>query len=151
MSRLELGAIFRLRRSDAECSIQRTERGESPPRNETSKQTNYDTARGWLSNCVTAEMPETVDNDQDQDPATSHPTNATMDLYLLDIHDHRLVKAHPTCRYIALSYVWGGVEVFQTMRSNPAGLEQPGGLLPHLSQIPLVIRDAIEFVAQAGE
>ncbi|OAG06735.1 HET-domain-containing protein [Paraphaeosphaeria sporulosa] len=49
---------------------------------------------------------------------------------LIDVQEGRLVEAPPDVRYIALSYVWGGVKQVMLKRSNKQFLEQPGSLTP---------------------
>ncbi|KAM7196236.1 Heterokaryon incompatibility protein (HET) domain containing protein [Naviculisporaceae sp. PSN 640] len=77
------------------------------------------------------------------------------ELFLVDVVKKCLVKA-PTCtspRYIALSYVWGYVEQFNTTKGNVEQLQQPGALTLEQvrSQISQVILDAMEFVTLVGE
>ena len=50
---------------------------------------------------------------------------------------------------MALSHVWGGVPVFQTMKSNAKRLECENCL--RKKQAPQVIQDAMDFVEAFGE
>ncbi|KAF1964670.1 HET-domain-containing protein [Bimuria novae-zelandiae CBS 107.79] len=45
---------------------------------------------------------------------------------VIDVQEGRLVDAPPDVRYIALSYVWGGVKQVMLKKSNRRFLEQPG-------------------------
>lgn len=54
-------------------------------------------------------------------------------------------------RYIALSYVWGGVEQVETTMSNLKDFCVPGAFSQIAHSIPKTIRDAMEFVKQLGE
>jgi hypothetical protein len=49
---------------------------------------------------------------------------------VIDVQEGRLVDAPPGVRYVALSYVWGGVKQVMLKRSNKQFLEQPGSITP---------------------
>ena len=72
-------------------------------------------------------------------------------LRLIDVRQRCLSPAPTACRYIALSYVWGRTEVFQTTQLNVAALHQKNGLDKFFKNIPKTIRDAIDLVAMIGE
>jgi hypothetical protein len=57
----------------------------------------------------------------------------------------------PNERYIALSYMWGGVHQLLMTTENGAELSLPSSLQRYWSNIPAVIQDAIHFVAALGE
>lgn len=74
-----------------------------------------------------------------------------IDITLVDTAEHRLVRASSRNRYLALSYVWGKVPMFQTTISNRLSLEEPGSLLKIIEEIPRVIQDSMAFVSALGE
>ena len=69
----------------------------------------------------------------------------------IDVIDNCLVHKYEKCRYIALSYLWGRCNTFQTLKENIADLEEKEGLLAVTDKIPLTIRDAILLTRQLGE
>jgi len=74
-----------------------------------------------------------------------------IDITLVDTAEHRLVRASSRNRYLALSYVWGKVPLFQTTMSNRLSLEEPGSLLKVIEEIPQVIQDSMALVSALGE
>jgi hypothetical protein len=78
-----------------------------------------------------------------------------LDLILIDVHENMLVRRHlsveGSTRYLALSYVWGDVKIFQTLKSNFGSLQQPGALLQPHAMLPQVFRDAIQLTKMLGE
>jgi len=76
------------------------------------------------------------------------------DLYLLDLHDRRLVLSTiDTAPYVCLSYVWGTVQdSLDCRKSRLASLVKEGALdNPDLFNPPLTVRSAIDFVQSMGE
>ncbi|KAF9735640.1 hypothetical protein PMIN06_008567 [Paraphaeosphaeria minitans] len=78
-------------------------------------------AKIWLAKC-------------DAQHAACKPDHSSKDFdfpfRVIDVQEGRLVDAPPDVRYIALSYVWGGVEQVMLKRSNKQFLEQPGSITP---------------------
>lgn len=70
---------------------------------------------------------------------------------LIDVVENRLVSASLSQRYIALSYVWGKANVFQTKKANRSYLGRQGALSTEQSQLSQTIRDAMELVKALGE
>jgi hypothetical protein len=69
---------------------------------------------------------------------------------VLDVARMAIVSAPPMCRYVALSYVWGGPgESYWTTRANIKKRRVPGGL--DTSVLPDTISDVIQLVRQLGE
>jgi hypothetical protein len=61
-----------------------------------------------------------------------------------------VVPAPSGCRYVALSYIWGGIGAeYWTTKNNIAGRGTPGGL--NTAKLPDTITDSILFVRQLGE
>ncbi|KFY24476.1 hypothetical protein V493_05205 [Pseudogymnoascus sp. VKM F-4281 (FW-2241)] len=67
---------------------------------------------------------------------------------LLDLKDDCIVETTATLVFVALSYVWGRVEVFKTLKKTLPDLMQPGSLSKNFDQFPTTIRDAITFTRQ---
>lgn len=74
-------------------------------------------------------------------------------LRVIDIENYCVVEADDpaTCRFIALSYVWGGAKTIKLRNNNIAGLMQKGGLKKYFSVLPRTILDAMEVVKRLGE
>lgn len=69
---------------------------------------------------------------------------------LLDLNDDCLIETSATPVFVALSYVWGRVKVFKTLKNTLLGLMQPGSLLKNLDQFPTTIQDAITLTRLLG-
>ncbi|KAH6699107.1 heterokaryon incompatibility protein-domain-containing protein, partial [Leptodontidium sp. MPI-SDFR-AT-0119] len=65
---------------------------------------------------------------------------------LLDVVDERLVSATSEYSFLALSYVWGAVEMLQTRKANVSLLMEKGALSMNKRRLPHVIRDAMHIV-----
>ena len=72
-------------------------------------------------------------------------------LRLVDVVNGCLVEARSPCRYLTLSYVWGGVNNVRLTSSNKAFLMEKGVLRTIWRLLPRTIRDAIEVVKALGE
>ncbi|KAL4077003.1 heterokaryon incompatibility protein-domain-containing protein [Scleroderma yunnanense] len=69
---------------------------------------------------------------------------------MVDVVHMALVLAPPDCRYVALSYVWGGPgDAYWTTTTNVDARCHPDGL--DKSILPATIRDSILLVQQVGE
>lgn len=69
----------------------------------------------------------------------------------IDIKHQKLLTCRYDCRYLALSYVWGGTRQLLLTKSNHEKLFQDGALNAYESEIPQVIKDAMQFVSSIGE
>jgi hypothetical protein len=69
----------------------------------------------------------------------------------VDTHENRLVKLSTDNRFLALSYVWGPILIFQMTALNRSTLEKPGGLVLCRAKLPRIIRDAIDLVVALQE
>ncbi|KAI1322502.1 heterokaryon incompatibility protein-domain-containing protein [Xylariaceae sp. FL0255] len=69
---------------------------------------------------------------------------------LLDLQDDCLIETSMPDTYIALSYVWGRMEVFKTLRANLSTLMTPGSLAGYSKLFPLTIQDAIILTRLLG-
>ncbi|KAG2739794.1 HET-domain-containing protein [Suillus brevipes Sb2] len=69
---------------------------------------------------------------------------------VVDVTRMAVVRAPPSCRFVALSYLWGGIgEEYWTRRANLKQRRAQGGL--DLSLLPGTILDTIQLVRQLGE
>lgn len=55
------------------------------------------------------------------------------------------------CRYVALSYVWGGSSTVKLTQGNMLDLMSEGGLRRYMHKLPQTVVDAIEVVRRLGE
>jgi hypothetical protein len=99
----------------------------------------------WLQKC------RTEHHEQCQTPETRAFVELQPYLLVIDSHEHCLTKLPHKGRYLALSYVWGGVDRSQTKLENVKELCTPGGLNRIGGTIPKTITDAISLVNLLGE
>ncbi|KAF2492553.1 HET-domain-containing protein [Lophium mytilinum] len=105
------------------------------------EQINFENAREWVT-----QFTPTL-----SDPGTSG--NTPDGFRLIDVRDQCivLIEGSQSCRYLALSYVWGGPQHFQNTKANDSRLRCPGSLASTDAEIPLTIADAMLFVSRIGE
>jgi hypothetical protein len=72
-------------------------------------------------------------------------------LYFVDVHFNCLTRIPSGGRYVALSYVWGGVQSIRSYHCTIERLKKPGSLWLSRFQLAAVVRDAISLVADIGE
>ena len=73
-------------------------------------------------------------------------------LRVIDVRRRCLVvPGNPTCRYVALSYMWGGFRGLALTYANISDLMEEGGLTKFMDRIPRTILDAMEVVEALGE
>jgi len=72
-------------------------------------------------------------------------------LMVVDVQKGCLVKLPPNPRYVALSYVWGGVKGNITEEHNMQERLNAGSFFRLMADLPTVIRDAIMLVKELGE
>ena len=77
--------------------------------------------------------------------------DSTFTLRVIDIDRGCIVEAAPRCRYIALSYVWGGTEQLQLSKNTYSVLTQSKAITPTTENIPKTIRDAMILCKGIGE
>ena len=103
--------------------------------------------RLWLGACEIGHGPECGQHGWDL--AMQKPKF----LRVIDVNE-LCVKVAPNpaqCRFVALSYVWGGAGMMRFQLSNMDELMKPGSLLVYLKDLPKTIVDAIEMVRGMGE
>ena len=99
--------------------------------------------RWWLNRC-----------DNNHGTVCNHPRSGkraenVLRLVLIDVKTECLVSASSDRKYFVLSYVWGQVNMFKTLKSNYDERTRPGALAAIL--FPKTIRDAMQFVRSLGE
>ncbi|OBT73494.1 hypothetical protein VF21_07244 [Pseudogymnoascus sp. 05NY08] len=67
---------------------------------------------------------------------------------LLDLKDDCLIETSATPVFVALSYVWGHVKVFKTLKKTVSDLMKPGSLSKNFDLFPTTIQDAITLTRQ---
>ena len=74
-------------------------------------------------------------------------------LRVIDVQDLcvMIVRNPEECRFVALSYVWGGADMVKLKYDNIAELMKPKALLKYADAIPKTITDTIEVVREMGE
>ncbi|TKA74818.1 hypothetical protein B0A55_05936 [Friedmanniomyces simplex] len=74
-------------------------------------------------------------------------------LRLIDVDQLRVTIAEKpqSCRYVALSYVWGGADVLKLTSDNVRELAAAGGLKRNLALLPRTVMDAMQVTKAAGE
>lgn len=67
--------------------------------------------------------------------------------WLIDVSSLRIVPCHDGAKYLALSYVWGGVQPLLTTSSNISALREPGalGTSPFHNLIPKTVLHAMSL------
>lgn len=99
--------------------------------------------KGWLHTCENVHP-----------PGDSNPGNrAKADSFLrvIDVQRQSIVKAPRMCRYMALSYVWGGPQELQLTKKTRLELERPNGLSMDDTRLPRTITDAMLLVSRFDE
>jgi hypothetical protein len=83
---------------------------------------------------------------------SSTPTREALPGFrLIDVFNRNVVPivGPGNCRYLCLSYVWGGPQRFQNVKAIEQQLREPGSLSER--QLPETIEDAIQLTAKSGE
>ncbi|KAH8652051.1 heterokaryon incompatibility protein-domain-containing protein [Xylariales sp. PMI_506] len=70
---------------------------------------------------------------------------------VIDVVENCLLVTSESCRFLALSYVWGDSVKFKTTSKNIDQLRQPGTLEAAEAQLNPTIRDAISLTRRLGE
>lgn len=85
------------------------------------------------------------------DPSPRNWDAAASFLRVIDVQRQCIVKAPQKCRYMALSYVWGGPQELQLTKKSHIELERPNGLSMDDKRLPRTIADAMLLVSQLDE
>lgn len=70
-------------------------------------------------------------------------------LRVIDVERRCIVRAPPSCRYLALSYVWGSEKSAQTTKANIRNFRNKNGLGKDI--LPETIADSVKLVIALGE
>ncbi|KAF2429486.1 HET-domain-containing protein, partial [Tothia fuscella] len=108
----------------------------------TENQIDFTRVRNWLTECLEKHHQCKPDLESLAPNGASHPE--VLKFRLLDLHQKCIVPASMHCRYLALSYVWGGVQGLRLTTINKNILFTPGGLDKVWQRLPRTIRDAID-------
>jgi hypothetical protein len=101
--------------------------------------------RRWLELCDTRHGP-------DCKPSTSSDVAFSKNtLRLIDVIEMKIVQRPWSTNYLALSYVWGGVQQLCLLKSNRAALQKPGALSKEIHQISRTVRESMKFTRLIGE
>lgn len=100
--------------------------------------------KNWLHTC------EHVHPSDDSDRAAAL-ANRDMFLRVIDVQRQCVVKPPQECRYMALSYVWGGPQELQYTKATQLELEKANGLRIDDERLPKTIRDAMLLVSLFDE
>ncbi|KAH7055744.1 heterokaryon incompatibility protein-domain-containing protein [Macrophomina phaseolina] len=103
-----------------------------------------DTFRRWISTCYDEHGGLCKSVEPCSSPVSARPR------WFVDTRRRRLVEADPTQSYVALSYVWGAVPQYKTLREDLENLQQDGYLDRVDVAIPRTVRDAIGLVPLLG-
>lgn len=85
------------------------------------------------------------------DPSPGNGDMATSFLRVIDVQRQCIVKAPRMCRYMALSYVWGGPQELQLTKKSQIELARPNGLSMDDKRLPRTIADAMLLVSRFDE
>lgn len=97
----------------------------------------------WLSIC------ESSHSKCRQSPKEGRDRDFT--LRVIDVEQGCVVDAAPGCRYIALSYVWGGANQVELSKETYSILTKSGSITPLTTNIPRTIRDAMLLCQGIGQ
>ena len=85
------------------------------------------------------------------DPSPGNWAVAASFLRVIDVQRQCIVKAPRKCRYMALSYVWGGPQELQLTKNSHVELERPNGLSMDDKRLPRTIADGMLLVSRFDE
>ena len=103
------------------------------------------TVRRWISLCIN-------DHGSSCSSCLDNAGNFGLEaLRLVDVIEERVTEIRNVSRYLALSYVWGGVPNVRLTTGNKRSLMKIGGLRDIFFRLPRTIRDTIVFVRALGE
>jgi len=99
----------------------------------------YAQIKGWLHHCESKHESCTV----------TRNSKPTKHFFVIDVRDRCIVEPQEPCRYVALSYVWGGVSQYMLTEDNLEELLTKGSIQEkHLAP---TIRDAVLLTERLGQ
>jgi hypothetical protein len=81
--------------------------------------------------------------------APTSSVKPTKHFFVIDTRFMCIIEPHDTCRYLALSYVWGAVDQYMLSEDNIEKLKKSFSIQPR--HLTATIRDAIVLTKQLGE
>ena len=96
----------------------------------------------WLDNCL--ESPANLTGLMQKD------MQSPLDLDYIDVESLCVTRVAGSCKYTALSYIWGGVQQIQYTSNTQARLERQGGLAERAAKLPRTVRDAMLLTSSLG-
>ena len=105
----------------------------------------FDLLRLWIKTCE-VEHKSTCEQYEADGNGTER-----MKIQLIDVRLRCLVSSSTAARYLALSYVWGGVDQLRTTTESWKTLSQPQALHDRREDLPHAINDAIFLTQNLGE
>lgn len=115
----------------------------------------FDRVKNWVGTCISMHGDDCNETVRSGNPTVnsigdSYP-GITM-LRLIDVHQECIIETTTTCRYVALSYLWGHAANLRLSTVNYSELVGKPKALDRWSQfVPRTIQDAILFVRAIGE
>ena len=131
---------------EAPCSGALISLDHSQPNQSTVSQVDFTNIRNWLSHCE-----ESGSHTRCEGSVVSWNALPGVRFRVLDLQRRCIVDAPDGCPYIALSYVWGGVDQLMLTSETESLLMRESGIDRLWSLIPLSILDAITSCDRLGE
>ncbi|KAH7089582.1 heterokaryon incompatibility protein-domain-containing protein [Paraphoma chrysanthemicola] len=100
---------------------------------------NFEQIKTWLGHCETSH----------HICATTIEAKPTKHFFLIDTRFKCIVEPQECCRYLALSYVWGGVSQYMLSEDNIDKMKERFSIRPQ--HLTATVRDAIAFTEKLGE
>ncbi|KAL9115173.1 MAG: hypothetical protein Q9227_000967 [Pyrenula ochraceoflavens] len=104
---------------------------------------NMNTVKGWIKDCEQTHQDVCMDHIQ--------PLEDDLPLYLIDCLERKVVPAPKRAKYLALSYVWGSTQHFQTTLRHEHGTSGLSFFGNNLGELPQTIEDAFSVTLGIGE
>ena len=110
------------------------------------------TCKLWLSDCETRHHPKCAPIGFDT-RLLSQSDGRPMVMRVVDVETMCVTDASQSCRYLALSYIWGNANDGRLVlnSNNKDALTKPFGLRAHWHLIPTTISSSINLVKNLGE
>ena len=103
----------------------------------------FELVKKWCHQCLTGQC--------GFHPTVVQEKNMPNGFRLIDVKDSCIVEFEPDYRYVALSYVWGGVATLQNKKAVREELTETGALIKRSHELPNTIKDAMKLTDILGE
>ncbi|KAM7202261.1 Heterokaryon incompatibility protein (HET) domain containing protein [Rhypophila sp. PSN 637] len=117
------------------------------PAKSTVSNLDFSHTREWLAECVT----DTDGHADCQEFAVQWENLPGVTFRVVDACKRCIVEAPEGSSFVALTYVWGGIDQPKLLEATSSLLSQEGGLDTIWAKIPATVRDAIEVCDKIGE